>query len=53
MEDIDGRYAYRSANNDICVYETISLYYFHNVIDRHADKELFADYDWHWLKSAV
>ena len=34
----DGRDAYRSANN---------------VIGRHADKELFADDDWHWLKSAV
>ena len=36
----DGRDAYRSANNVICVYETIPLYYVHNVIDRHADKEL-------------
>jgi hypothetical protein len=35
------------------VYETIPLYYVHNVIDRHADQELFADDDWHWLKSAV
>ena len=49
----DGRDAYRSANNVICVYEAIPLYYIHNVIDRHADKELFADDDWHWLKSAV
>ena len=46
-------YANRSANNDICVCETIPLYYVHNVIGRHADKELFADYDWHWLKSAA
>ena len=37
----------------MCVYATIPLYYVHNVIDRHADKELFADDDWHWLKSAV
>ena len=49
----DGRDAYRSTNNVICVYETIPLYYVHNVIERHADKELFADDDWHWLKSAV
>jgi hypothetical protein len=49
----DGRDAYRSANNVSCVYETIPLYYVLNVIDRHADKELFADDDWHWLKSAV
>ena len=34
----DGRDAYRSANNAICVYEAIPLYYIHNVIDRHADK---------------
>ena len=27
--------------------------YVHNVIDRLADKELLADYDWHWLKSVV
>ena len=27
--------------------------YVHNVIQRHADKELFADDDWHWLKSVV
>ena len=49
----DGRDAYRSANNVICVYETIPLYYVHTVIDRLADKDLFADDDWHWLKSAV
>ena len=49
----DGRDAYRSANNVICVYETIPLYYVHNVIDRRADKELSADDDWHWLKSAA
>ena len=48
-----GRYAYRSSNNVICANETIPLYYVHNVIDRHADKYLFADDDWHWLKSAV
>ena len=49
----DGRDAYRSANNVICVYETIPLYYARNVIDRPADKELFADDDWYWLKAAV
>ena len=37
----DGRDAYRSANNVVCVYETNSLYHVLNVIDRHADKELF------------
>jgi len=48
-----GRDAYRSANNVICVYEAIPLTYIHNVIDRLADKELVADDDWHWVKSAV
>ena len=49
----DGRDAYRSANNVICVYETIPLYYAHNAIDRYADNELVANDDWHWLKSVV
>ena len=48
-----GRDAYRSANNVICVYEAVPLYYIHNVIDRHADKQVLADDDWHWLKSVV
>ena len=50
---IDGRDAYRSANNVICVYEIIPLCYVHNVIDRPADKELRADYDWYWLTTAA
>ena len=46
----DGRVAYRSANNVVCVYEAIPLTYIHNVIDRHAGKELLAEDDWPWLK---
>jgi len=48
-----GRDAYLSASNVVCVYETIPLYYVHNVIDRPVDKELLADDDWYWLKAAV
>ena len=40
-------------NNVVCVYEARPLTYIHNVIDRHADKELLADDDWTWLKSDV
>ena len=49
----DGRDAYRSANNVICAYDAIPLFYVHNVIDRHVDKELLADDYWPWLKSVV
>ena len=49
----DGRAAYRSANNVICVYAAIPLTYIHNVIGRHADKELLTDDDWPRLKSAA
>ena len=49
----DGRAAYRSANNVICVYESVSLVYIHNVIDRTASRELHSGHDWEWLKTAV
>ena len=49
----DGRAVYCSANNVICVYESIPLTYIHNVIGRHADKEILAEDDWPWLKSVV
>ena len=38
----DGRVAYRSANNVVCVYEAISLTYIYKVIDRTYNKELLA-----------
>ena len=49
----DGRAAYRSANNVVCVYEAILLTYIHNVIDRNSNRELLAEHDWEWLKAAV
>jgi len=45
--------AYRSAHNVICVYESISLVYMHSVIDRNANKELLAEHDGEWLKTAA
>ena len=49
----DGRAAYRSANNVICVCAAIPLTYINNVIDRHVDKELLAEDNWPWLLSAA
>jgi hypothetical protein len=46
----DGRVAYRSDNNVVCVYEAIPLTYSHNVIDRNSNRELLVEHDWEWLK---
>ena len=37
----------------ICVYESVSLVYIHNVIDRNANRELHSAHDWKLLKAAV
>ena len=49
----DGRAAYRSANNVVCVYEAVPLTYMYSVIDRTYNKELFVEYDWFWLEQSV
>ena len=49
----DGRAAYRSANNVICVHETIPLTYIYSVIDRTYNKELLAEHEWNRLQQAV